>query len=67
MSVRIVETKYWHGDIVTLKADVDKLPRIVTEVKILPNNCIVYELCHANTSNRFHEIEIDDIYTPGID
>ena len=53
-----IDNKFDFGDIVYLKSDVDQSPRIVTEISVMPDNCIQYRLVQETFNSWHNELEI---------
>lgn len=54
----IVDNKFEHGEIVFLTTDEEQQRRVVTAIKMLPNNCILYELSCGALSSQHYDFEI---------
>lgn len=54
----ILENIYNIGEIVYLKTDSDQHARVVTAIKIFPNNEMMYELSCGERSSLHYEFEI---------
>lgn len=56
-----INNKYNIEQIVVLKTDREKLPRIVTRITINKGNNLLYELNYADRASSHYEFEIDSV------
>ncbi len=54
----IIDNKYNFGQIVYLITDIDQQPRIVTEMKIGPEGCVIYELTCGTVTSYHYDFEM---------
>ena len=58
--IRTIDVKYWFGDIVYLVTDPDQHMRMVTAIKITPDDTLLYEANLGISSSYFYDFEISD-------
>ena len=56
----VIDNKFSVGEIVYLKTDGDQLRRVITALKVLPNDCILYELSCGATHSFHYDFEINE-------
>lgn len=57
-----IETKFDIGQLVILKTDIQKSPRMITNIKINPGNVCLYDVMKAQEASSHYEIEIEPIH-----
>jgi len=56
-----IDNKFNLGQEVFLRTDPEQMKRLVTEISIQPNNCIVYQLTLSELTTVHYEMEITNI------
>lgn len=56
----VVDNKFSHGQIVFLVCDPEQSRRLVTAIKLLPDNCILYELSTGSGLSYHYDFEISE-------
>lgn len=57
-----IKTKFDIGQLVSLKHDIENLPRAITGISIRPNNTITYNLISSDKDTWHYEFEIKEIH-----
>ena len=56
-----IDNKFEHFEEVTLKTDPNKDKRIVTSIRVLPNNGLIYDLSYGCTVSEHYDGEIERV------